>query len=314
MTRPSASHSDTSDHPLLGMGMMLFYCAVAPMIDAFAKLAATEHPVGQITAARFLVQAGLLLPIALILRQKLVTSWRDAGLILLRGIFTLAATFAFVWAVSVMPLADALAITFVEPFIILFLGWALFGEEVGPRRIIAALVGFLGVILVVRPGLLAFGAAALLPLAAGFFFACYMLITRALRRYSPVALQTSTALAALIIALPLLVLFDDSGTMFDPVMPKGIMWLWLAGVGVAATLSHQGLTLALRLAPSATIAPLAYLELAFSTLVGFVVFGDFPAPVVWLGIAVIVAAGLYLIHRERVNLRKPTLPGDPTAL
>lgn len=315
MSQPSL----TQDRPLFGMGMMLVYCAVAPMIDAFAKLAASEHPVGQITAARFLVQGALLLPIALVLRQNLVANWRDAGLIFLRGILTLAATFAFVWAVSIMPLADALAITFVEPFIILFLGWALFGEEVGPRRIIAAIVGFLGVLIVVRPGLLAFGPAALLPLAAGFFFACYMLVTRALRRYQPVALQASTAVAALSVALPLLLLFDGSGPdilggALDPVMPKGIMWLWLAGVGVAATLSHQGLTLALRLAPSATLAPLAYLELAFSTLVGFVVFGDFPAPMVWLGIVVIVAAGLYLIHRERVNLRKPALPGDPTAL
>lgn len=305
--------SPKQDRPLLGMAMMLVYCAVAPVIDVFAKLAAAEHAVGQITAARFLVQGALLLPIALMMRLPLLHSARDAALIFLRGLFTLAATFAFVWAVSIMPLADALAITFVEPFIILLLGWMLFGEEVGPRRILAALVGFVGVLIVVRPGLLNFGSAALLPLAAGFFFACYMLVTRALRQYHPVALQSTTALAALIVALPLLLIFDGSGGPLDPVMPQGIFWLWLIGVGLAATLSHQGLTLALTLAPSATIAPLAYLELAFSTLAGLLIFGDFPTPMVWLGIAVIVASGLYLIHRERVNLQKPAVPGDPTA-
>ncbi len=296
------------------MVMMLAFCAIAPMIDVFAKLASAHHAIGQITAARFLVQGGLLLPVALGLGLPLLMSQRDGALIFLRGLFTLAATFTFVWAVSVMPLANALAITFVEPFILLLFGWALFGEEVGPRRIIASLTGFVGVLIVVRPGLVAFGSAALLPLASGFFFACYMLVTRALRHYHPVALQASTALATLVVALPLLVIFDGSGGLFDPSMPSGRDWLWLLGVGVAATISHQGLTLALKNAPSATIAPLSYLELAFSTLAGFLVFGDFPAPMVWIGIAVIVASGLYLIHRERVNQRKPAIPGDPTAL
>ncbi|WP_417256151.1 DMT family transporter [Celeribacter halophilus] len=307
------TQSSSLDRPLLGMVMMMTYCAIAPIIDVFAKLAAEEHAVGQITAARFLVQGALLLPVALGMRLTLVRSRRDAGLIFLRGLFTLAATFTFVWAVSIMPLANALAITFVEPFIILLLGWALFGEEVGPRRILASLVGFLGVLIVVRPGLLAFGTAALLPLASGFFFACYMLVTRALRSYHPVALQSSTAIATLVVALPLLMIFDGSGGMFDPSLPQGKYWIWLLGVGVAATVSHQGLTLALNMAPSATIAPLAYLELAFSTLAGLLIFHDFPSPVVWLGIAVIVAAGLYLIHRERINHQKPNVPGDPTA-
>jgi drug/metabolite transporter (DMT)-like permease len=307
-------HTPTEDRPVFGMAMMLVYCAVAPIIDVFAKLAADHHAVGQITAARFLVQGGLLLPFALWLGLPLLHSRRDAALIFLRGLFTLAATFAFVWAVSVMPLADALAITFVEPFILLLFGWALFGEEVGPRRLIASLTGFLGVLVVVRPGLLAFGSAALLPLAAGFFFACYMLVTRALRHYHPIALQTTTAVAALIVALPLLVIFDGAGGPLDPSWPSGWDWMWLAGVGIAATISHQGLTLALRHAPSATIAPLAYLELAFSTLAGFVIFGDFPVPMVWLGIAIIVASGLYIIHRERMNQRKPAIPADPNAV
>nr|WP_319250313.1 DMT family transporter [uncultured Celeribacter sp.] len=298
----------TQDRPLFGMFMMIGYCAIAPLIDACAKLAADLHPIGQITTARFLVQAMLLLPVVLVLRQPLLHSWRDLALICLRSLFTLGATFAFVWAVAEMPLADALAITFVEPFIILFLGWAIFGEAVGPRRILAALVGFLGVLVVVQPGLVAFGAVALLPLAAGVCFACYMLVTRALRHYDPAALQCSTALVALVFALPALFLNEGSGNMLDPVMPQGISWIWLLGVGLAATLSHQCLTLALRLAPSATVAPLGYLELAFSTLVGFLVFGDFPTPTVWIGIAIIVAAGLYLIHRERIQIKRADVP------
>ncbi|ATG49747.1 EamA family transporter [Celeribacter ethanolicus] len=293
---------------------MLGFCAVAPVIDVFAKLASAHHAVGQITAGRFVVQGAILLPIALWLGLPLVMSRRDAALIFLRGLLTLAATFSFVWAVSIMPLADALAITYIEPFILLLFGWALFGEEVGPRRLIASVTGFVGVLIVVRPGLLAFGSAALLPLAAGFFFACYMLVTRALRHYDPVALQASTAIAALIVAWPLLVIFDGTGGPLDPSWPTGWDWLWLAGVGVAATISHQGLTLALRHAPSATVAPLGYLELVFSTLAGLLVFGDFPAPVVWLGIAIIVASGLYIIHRERVNRRKPAIPADPNAV
>src|SRR5690606_6106696 len=131
-----------TDRHLLGTLLMLAFCSVAPLIDTFAKLAAASLPVGQITAARYVVQAMLLLPLILALRLDLRLDARTWGLTFLRAALSLASTFSFVAAVRVMPLADALAIAFVEPFLLLFIGRWFLAEPVGPRRLAAAATGF----------------------------------------------------------------------------------------------------------------------------------------------------------------------------
>jgi drug/metabolite transporter (DMT)-like permease len=143
---------------MLGYGIVLSCAAVvggllAPRLDVASKLAAATIPVGQITAARFLVQGALMLPVALVMRLAWAVSPKMAGLILLRAIFLILSTYCFVAAIRVMPIADALAIAFVEPFILPLLGRLLFADEVGPRRIAASLVGFCGAILVIQPSL-----------------------------------------------------------------------------------------------------------------------------------------------------------------
>lgn len=293
-----------TDRPLIGILCMLAFTALAPIMDASAKLAAQVHPTGQIAIARYLVQGAIVLPIALYLRMSWQISRRDWGLLVLRAFFTLGSTISFVAAITVMPLADALAIVFVEPFILMFMGWFILGESVGPRRIIASAFGFVGALIVVQPGILAFGLVALLPLATGFFFAAYMLVTRQLRSHPPLVLQSATSGLALLFSVPLLFVFEGSGGMFDAVMPEGVMWIYLAGVGVIATVSHLFLTFALRLAPSATVAPLSYAEMAFATIIGFLIFGDFPAPTTWIGVSLIVGSGLYLVHREHLLSRQ----------
>ena len=100
----------------------------------------------------------------------------------------------------------------------------------------------------------------------------------------------------------MLVFGQGAGFEFlELVWPNGINWLWLLGVGFFATLSHMMMTYALSLAPSSTLAPLQYLELPVATLLGYLVFNDFPNSISLAGIAVIIGAGLYMIHRERVN-------------
>jgi drug/metabolite transporter (DMT)-like permease len=289
-----------TDRTILGIFCMLAFTATAPLMDACAKIASEFHPTGQIAVARYVVQGAIVLPIALSLRLSWRISRRDWGLLTLRAIFTLGSTITFVWAVSVMPLADALAIVFIEPFILMFMGWVFLGEQVGPRRIIASAVGFLGAMIVVQPGILTFGYVALLPLATGFLFAAYMLVTRQLRAHPPLVLQSATSGLALLFAIPLLFIFEGQGGMFDAVMPSGKMWIYLAAIGVMATVSHLFLTFSLRFAPSATIAPLSYAEMAFATAIGFFVFGDFPSPATWVGVTLIVGSGLYLVHREHV--------------
>lgn len=302
--------SPSTDHILPGVALMIGFCLVAPLIDISAKLASAEIPVGQITAARFLVQAAIMAPVVAWMGLAFRVTPRALGLSLLRAVFLVLSTFAFISAVAVMPVADALAIAFVEPFILLLLGWAWFGEAVGPRRIIAAGVGFTGALLVIRPSLALFGTVALYPLGTALFFAFYMLVTRVLsRQVHPVAMQLHTAWMGFAMCLPVLVLADGSGiAMLDPVLPQGWFWGYLAGVGLAATVSHMAITYALKFAPSSTLAPLHYLEIVSAVFFGYVIFGDFPALMTWAGIAVIAASGLYVIHRERIMARKIRVP------
>jgi drug/metabolite transporter (DMT)-like permease len=291
----------TQDRILPGVALMLVFCAIAPLLDVSAKLAAETIPVGQITAARFILQGLLMLPVVLVMRLDWRMSRETGLLVLLRALFLMLSTYCFVAAIQVMPIADALAIAFVEPFILLILGRLIFGDEVGPRRIAASVVGFCGALLVIQPSLQVFGLVALFPLGTAFFFAFYMLVTRQLATgIHPVTMQLHTSIAGTILCLPVMLAFEGSGVAsLDPVMPHGAAWVWLMGVGFWAAVSHSFMTYALKYAPSATLAPLHYLEIVSAVALGYLVFGDFPNLMTWAGIAVIVASGLYIIHRER---------------
>ena len=302
----ATSPAPSSDRILAGVALMLGFCLIAPLMDVAAKLASDSVPVGQITAARFIVQCVLMAPFIWVMGLSLRVARGRWLALMLRALFLLVATFCFIAAVSVMPIADAVAIVFVFPFIVLLVGKFHLGEEVGPRRVGAAMVGFVGVLFVIQPSFAAFGPVALFPLGTALCFASYVLVTRGLsRQVHPVTLQFYTGLAASILCIPVLMLAEGSGSeLLDPVWPAGVSWLWLLGVGFFATLSHMMMTYALSLAPSATLAPLQYLELPVATLLGYLVFRDFPNALTMTGIVIIIGAGLYMIHRERVTARQ----------
>ncbi|MBT3143467.1 MULTISPECIES: DMT family transporter [Roseobacteraceae] len=302
----TASATSSTDHVLTGVALMLGFCLTAPLLDVAAKLASDSVPVGQITAARFFVQCALMAPFVWIMGLSLRVAREHWLALVLRAVFLFVATFCFIAAIRVMPLADALAIVFVAPFIVLLVGRFYLGEDVGPRRVGAAIVGFVGVLFVIQPSFAAFGTLALFPLGTAVAFALYILVTRGLsRKMHPVTLQLYTGLIASLFCIPVMILAQGSGSeLLDPVWPVGVVWLWLFGVGFFATLSHMMMTYALSLAPSATLAPLQYLELPVATLFGYLVFRDFPNTLSLTGIAIIIGAGLYMIHRERVTSRK----------
>jgi len=296
-----------SDHVLPGILLTVGYCLIAPLLDVSAKLAAAELPVGEIATARFVIQAALVMPVVLALGYRVRMSPREALLLTARALANFLASFAFITAIRVMPLADALAIVFVEPFLLMALGHVLFAEAVGRRRLAAAAAGFAGALMVIQPSFATFGWVALMPLLTAVFFALYILLTRALTRtMHPVPLQGLTALVAAAIAVPVLWAFSGGPAPdLDPIWPRGVFWAYLAGVGIAATLAHLAITFALRIAPTATLAPLQYLELIATTGYGFLVFGNFPDLIRWLGIGVISTAGLYVILIERRGARAP---------
>ena len=298
------------DRPLLGVGLMIGFALVAPGMDALAKLSSATIPVGQILAFRFGVQMGLLVPLALALGVWARPSMAEMGMHVARASLILLATGAFFSALRVMPIADAIAIFFVEPFILTLFGALFLGESIGWRRLLACAIGFCGALVVIRPSFSEFGLVALLPLLTAVSFALYMILTRRIaQRLHPVALQGWTALAAFAIILPVLLAFDGSAVaVFDPVMPQGVVWLFLLGVGATACASHLMISGALRFAPAATIAPLQYLEIVTASLLGYLIFADLPDAQTLLGIAIIMASGLFVILRERRDQRVAPIP------
>lgn len=291
-----------SDRVLTGVALMLGFCLSAPLLDVAAKLASSSVPVGQITAARFVLQCALMAPFIWVMGVSVSIPKGQILTLCARALALLFATFCFIAAISVMPLADALAIVFVAPFIVLLVGKFYLGEEVGPRRVGAALVGFLGVLFVIQPSFAAFGLVAIIPLGTAVAFAFYILLTRGLsQQMHPITMQFHTGLIASLLCIPVLLVADGSGSqLFDPVWPSQTAMIWLLGVGFFATVSHLMMTYALSFAPSATLAPLQYFELPVATLLGYLVFNDFPNALSLTGIGIIICAGLYMIHRERI--------------
>ena len=280
---------------------MIAFAAIAPGMDAFAKATPAEVPVGQVLGFRFGIQAAILLPVALVLGIASFPSKGDLVIHLFRAITVLTATGFFFLALRYMPIANAIAIFFVEPFIVALMGAVFLGEAIGPRRILACGVGFLGALLVIQPSFHELGLPALYPLGTATLFAAYLILTRKIAtRTHPVAVQAWTAVAAALIMVPLIYVADGTGNgLLDPVWPSQFAWFTLMGVGLIATVSHVLLSMSLRVAPASVVAPFQYFEIVAATILGLVFFGDFPNALTWIGIFIIVGSGLYLFAREK---------------
>src|SRR6056297_450387 len=168
----------TQDRTLLGIFCMIAFAVIAPVMDAFAKATPEYIPVMQILAFRFGIQVLLLAPLVLWMRLLHRPDLRECGLHLIRAALIVVATGLFFTAVRYMPIANAIAIFFVEPFILTLLGGFILREEVGPRRIIACVIVFIGAIFVIQPSFQDLGLVALFPLGTALCFAFYMIMTR----------------------------------------------------------------------------------------------------------------------------------------
>jgi drug/metabolite transporter (DMT)-like permease len=290
-----------ADRPLLGIALMIGFCVTAPAGDAIAKLLGGTIPLLQLVTVRFAAQAILLLPVMWLTARPLTMTGRAIGLTVVRTLLHIAGLAAMFTALRFLPLADAIAMAFVMPFIMLLLGWMVLDEEVGRHRLIGCLVGFSGTLLVVQPSFAAVGPPALLPLLVAVIFALFMMVSRQLARENdPITLQAASGMVAVAVLAPAAWLASGSGIFaLETVLPSPSESVLLAGIGVLGTLGHLLMTWALRFAPSATLAPIQYLEIPLATAAGWLVFGDLPNGVAAIGIVVTIIAGLYIVHAER---------------
>jgi len=282
---------------------MLGFCVLIPFGDALAKVLGDSVPLIVLVLVRFGAQALLLVPLVWVMGSTLRMSPRTLRLTALRsGLQILGISFMFL-SLRYLPLADAVAIAFVMPFIMLILGHFVLGEEVGIRRIAACGVGFVGTLMVIQPSFAEVGWIATLPLSVAVIFALFMLITRQIAKEAdPLALQAVGGVIGVPILLALLLLPIDLPDL-TPGWPSGVdVWLLLA-MGVLGTVAHLLMTWSLRFAPSATLAPMQYLEIPVATLLGLLFFDELPDGLAAAGIGLTVLAGLYIIWRERVTAR-----------
>lgn len=295
------------DRPLLGVLLMLGFCALAPFADSLAKLLGGRLPVIDLAVLRFAAQALLILPIMAATGRNLRFPAAIWGLIALRTILHVAGLVLIFLALRFLPIADAIAIAYVMPFLMLALGYVVLNEQVGPHRLAACTVGFAGTLLVVQPNFAEVGAPALLPLGVAVIFALFQLITRQLaQKVDAITLQGAGGLLAMPVLLPVALL---DGQPFPALDATG--WGLVAVLGVTGTLAHLLMTWSLRFAPAATLAPMQYIEIPVATVYGLVIFDDLPNGLAAIGIAVTMAAGLYIVARERRISR--AIPRPPTA-
>jgi S-adenosylmethionine uptake transporter len=282
-----------------GILLMVIGMLILPGIDAIAKGLSGSISSGQVTWSRFFFQTLILLPF--VLRAGGLGVGRRLWVHAARGFLIALATLLFFTSLGKLPLADAISIFFVEPFILTLLSALLLGESIGWRRMLAVFVGFCGALIIIRPSYAVFGVTALLPLGAALSFAFYVVLTRWLvREGSAVTMQFYAGVfGCLTMTAALWVGLETRLAILTPIWPGYQEWLLLAVLGVIATAGHMLVVQAIRRVGASMVAPFQYLEIVSATILGLTFFGDFPDATTWLGVAVIIGSGLFVFFRER---------------
>ena len=284
-----------------GRGIALMCAGVFSMLglDVTAKWLLATYELGQLVLLRCFFSFALILAYA----------WYQAGPAALnahrplwhvvRSLIMAGSMFAFFYALPRMPLADVLVLAFAAPLIVTALSWPFLGERVGLWRWVAVLSGFIGVLVVLRPGSGLVEPAALFALAGAFLYALLSLSTRRLSRTeSPLALSLYLFPVPLLISVPL--------ALGSWVAPTSTDWLLFAACGLFGGLAFVLMTSAFRYAPAAMLVPFEYTGLVWAAGAGYVIWGEVPGQSTWLGGTIIAASGLFILYREtRVNRPEP---------
>lgn len=280
------------------MLMMIVAMLALPGIDAIAKWLAGSISSGQVTWSRFFFQIIFMSPLLLRTRGPWFTPalWLHAA----RGAMIAFATLFFFSGLAHLPMADAIAIFFIEPLLVTLLSALFFGEAIHWRRISAISLGLAGALIIIRPTFSEVGFAALYPVAAAFCFSFYILLTRKLvTNEDPIRLQFFAGIfGCLVMALALGYGNVSEIAILDVTWPTRHEWLLLGILGLVATICHLLVTYAYRLASIGILAPFQYVEIIGATILGLIVFNEFPDAITWLGISIIVGSGMYVFHRE----------------
>ena len=266
--------------------------AILPFMDTIAKYLSSDLSFFQITWARYFFTVFFVLPFMFFFFRKNLTWTTQPKLQILRGLTLFIANVLFFYSISIISMAKALTLAFVAPLITTALSPIILGEKVGFRRWSAVLVGFVGSLIVIRPGFIDFNLASIAALGTGFFYGIYLIITRKLHTSdSPLLTLLLTGVVGLVF-----------GSFMVPVVwinPTFNQWSLLALMGIFACLGHFFLILSLKYADASKLAPFGYFEIITNVTLGYYFFMDFPDGFTFLGLFIIICSGLYIFIRER---------------
>ena len=268
-----------------------------PIMDGFAKYLSSTLPVLQITWSRYFFTVVIVLPIMLVFFRKNLTWTEQPKLQLIRGLLLFCANILFFYSISIISLAKALTLAFISPLIVTALSPILLGEKVGFRRWAAVITGFIGSLIVIRPGFLEINLASMAALGTGVLYGFYLIVTRKLHNSdSPLLTLLLTGIVGVII-----------GSMIMPtvwVQPTITEWYMMFAIGFFASIGHLFLILSLKYADASKLAPFAYFEILTNIIIGYFFFNHFPDYWHFLGLFIIISSGIYIFRREIQNNSK----------
>jgi drug/metabolite transporter (DMT)-like permease len=291
------AHPQPRSSPGKGIVYMLAAAATLTVMDAGVKWLTDHYPVPQIGFMRYAI--GILVALGFALRLGGLATLRTSrpGGHALRSVFNLGTMLTFYYALDLLPLADSIAIGYAAPLIMTALSVPLLGERVGVRRWSAVMVGFVGVVVILRPSAAGISPGALFALAAALLYALTLVTSR--------QLSATESSHTILFYYSLFVVVALAGVMpFVWVTPR-LEDLWLIFfVGVAGSFGQFFLNQAFRYGEVSLLAPLDYSGLVWAALLGFLLWGDIPGTFVWVGAAIIVTAGIYIVRREAMLRRR----------
>ena len=264
-----------------------------PIMDGFAKYLSADLPVLQITWARYFFTVVFTFPLMFFFFKKYLV-WTDKPkLQLIRGLILLTANISFFYSISVISLPKALTLAFVAPLVVTAFSPFFLGESVGYRRWTAVIIGFIGSLVVIRPGFVEINLASLAALGTGIMYGFYLIITRKLSTSdNPLLTLLLTGVVGAIIA-----------TTFMPfvwVSPTFNQWSIMAAIGLFACIGHLFIILSLKYADASKLAPFSYFEIVTNIIIAYYFFSDFPDSWTFLGLFIIVLSGIYISRRENI--------------
>ena len=293
-----------ADKPLVAIGLFSLAMMMFSATDGAAKYLSSDIAPQQIIFLRFVIVLILILLFCIYRGQWNILKTTQPTLQILRGLLLAVCSLIFYFALKHLPLELCAAIGFVSPLFVTALSIPFLGERVGLRRWIAVLIGLLSVLMILRPGGVSFQLAMLLPLGSSLCWAMALVLTR-LMRGSEQAL-TVLAWSSLVGAAAVFPLVWPVW-----VTPNASQWTILILLGVFNGLGQYLVIRAFMLASASLLAPFSYSIIIWSMLIGLIIFNSFPDGITLVGTAILIAAGLYIWHREKVT-NTPSTPIEAT--